>query len=736
MISKKKILGSAAALSLGALLAAGAQAQTTVLPEMFVTPEPPIENTTAGPVQGYRALSATTATRTDTPLEQLPQNIQVIPRSVIDGEGAVTVSEAVVNASNAQPVDTRAVGNVAQVPLTIRGFGAEQWTDGYAGNLFLAGDHDALVNVERIEVLKGPNALIYGAGGGSPVGGAINVISKMPMDKPRYEIGGALGSEQYRNGYVDVNQPLSVDKGVLFRFTGEYTTDRSFIDVLDSQRYSVNPTLLLTSREGTSLSIQAFDSKQRQQAYPGLPVDGTLFGAYRVRDSLYIGPSNIDPSYSEIQGFTTTFDHRFNETWSTNIKLRLSRSEMNQNSQSPLLDATGTGGTPLIPPSTFDLNNTQVFDRQREFGINPALQAKFAAGPSRDSLLLGLDFSHVKDQGFMNVDTLGNVCFLLGLGCSPVLVDLNNPVFTVPYTPPVPGTGEATSFFDFDNTYITKGAYAQLLSTLYDRVHLLVGARLASIDISYQENALVPPTTFKTDKTKLLPRVGGVVDLTKTLSAYASYGEGMKWVPFSQTFAQPEPEMSKQTEAGLKFNLNDALTGTLAVFDIGRTGVPFSSAAGVGGLSSQKSRGFEADVIYQLGRSWSLLGSYGVTNAYFVEATGAGVAAGNKLPAVPEQSGRLWVDYRFDGERLRGWSAGGGLYSASSQYVDPQNRWKTDGYCIFDARIGYDAKKFRASVTVKNLTGKQYYTPYTWFGGQVAPGSPRTFYGQLSFTFD
>ena len=99
-------------------------------------------------------MTATSATKTDTPLERLPQNIVVIPRSVIDDQGSTTVSEAVTNVSNVRPPDTRMIGNVEQVPVKIRGFGAEMWTDGYPGNLFLAGDRDGLANVERIEVPK------------------------------------------------------------------------------------------------------------------------------------------------------------------------------------------------------------------------------------------------------------------------------------------------------------------------------------------------------------------------------------------------------------------------------------------------------------------------------------------------------------------------------------------------------------------------------------------------------
>ncbi|MFX4721632.1 hypothetical protein ABTB22_19610, partial [Acinetobacter baumannii] len=87
----------------------------------------------------------------------------------------------------------------------------------------------------------------------------------------------------------DINQPLNDTKTALFRITGEYGQSKSFIDVLSPSHYNVNPTLTLTPREDTSLTIQGFVSQQRQQAYPGLPVEGTLFGAYRVRRDLYFG---------------------------------------------------------------------------------------------------------------------------------------------------------------------------------------------------------------------------------------------------------------------------------------------------------------------------------------------------------------------------------------------------------------------------------------------------------------
>jgi iron complex outermembrane receptor protein len=687
--------------------------------------QPAVIQTTAGAVQGYRALTASSATKTDTPIERLPQNIVVIPRSVIEDQGATTVTEAITNVSNVRTVDTRMIGNVEQVPVRIRGFGAEMWIDGYPGNLFLAGDRDGLANVERIEVLKGPNALLYGGGAGSPVGGTINVISKLPTDKAKYEVGGTFGSYQYWNPYFDINQPLNDAKTALFRITGEYGQSRNFTDVLTPSHYNINPTLTLTNREDTSLTIQGFVSEQRQQAYPGLPVDGTLFGAYRVRRELYFGDPNIPESYSRLHGATVTLDHEFNNVWSANIKARWSQSEFRQFSQSPLNDATFTGGTPVFPPALFDVNNVDVLDRQQEFSINPSLKARFAVGPTTNTLLFGADYSRVNDAGYMNTDLLG----LLG-----ATVDLSspNPVFPR-FTTPDPSSPTFVQFNKFDNSYLTKALYTQLQSTIYDRIHLLAGVRLNSIDTSYNEFATAPPGIFKTDATKALPRTGIVFDVLKGFSLYASYGEGMKWTPFSTAFVAGPPETSQQREAGIKFNWDNVLTGTVAVFDIDRQNVPYTTAAFTGALSSQKSRGFETDVIFQPTRNWSVLASYGHTDAFFVD-DGLG-PAGKKLPFVPENSGRIWANYKFDGP-WTGWSAGAGIYAASSQYVDALNRWRTGGYYTVDAKIAYETKNFRAAFIVKNLTGEEYYTPYTWFGGQVAPGAPRSFYLQTSYKFD
>ena len=681
--------------------------------------------TTAGPVDGYRALSAISATKTATPIEQVPQSIQVIPRSVITDQNNVTVTEAIQNVSNVQGTNTIAIGTTAPGGLiNVRGFPAQQYLDGM-NVMYNVGDRDSVVNVERIEVLKGPNAILYGGGAGSPLGGAINIVSKLPTDKASGEAGFTFGTNNYIQPYFDINQPLSADKTVLFRFTGTYTSNDTFVDVVHQNRYSFNPTLTFTNKEDTTLTIQGRVSRLEQQAYQGLPAVGTVAGSFRLNPSLYIGPTDIPKSYSEVKSVTATFDRKLDSIWSFNVKARWADQSFDQRSQT-----TQTAAPDVALPSTWSLINVDLLQKQQEFSVNPNLEARFRLGPTNNVWLTGADYSRITDRGHMNTD----------LGIPPVDL-VNNPVFPTPYTDPTP-TSAAFFFpyYDFVSAYTTKGVYTQLQSTIYDRLHILAGVRLASINIDYTENfpfftGTFAPTQFGTDTTKALPRVGAVLDLIPGLSVYGSYSEGMQASPFTQALnTNIAPETSKQVEGGFKFNINNQLSGTVAVFDIKRENVPITIGVGIGALSAQESKGYEADLIWQPTRNWKVMASYGHTDVRFLDSN-LGAPQGNKVSGVPEDSGRFWVNYTFDVPALTGWSAGAGVYVASSQYVDNLNVYKAPGYFTVDAKIAYETEHWRASFNVKNLTGEKYFVAFPWFGGQVAPGDGRAFYGTLAYRY-
>ncbi len=675
--------------------------------------------TTAGPVQGYRAISAMSSTKTATPLEQIPQSIQVLPKRLLDDQRPRSIGDALQNVSNTQGPSDVGIGNSDMTPIKIRGFGADLWLDGMPV-LYGTGNRDAFSNIERIEVLKGPSAILYGGGPGSAISGAVNMISKLPTHVASGEIGISVGSHDYLRSYFDFNQPITSNGTVLFRMTGEYSGANSYIDVLEAKRYAINPTVTFTNKTDTTLTVQGSFSKFSQQAYPGMPAVGTVAGNFKLNPWMFPADPNIIPSYTKRDGVTVTLDHRIDPVWAFNVKARYTNSVNQQDSQGPQTAAPDMGGT------TWSMLNVNMFQEQEEFSINPNLRAKFSVGNTKNMLLLGADYSRVTDSGFMYSD----------LGVMPV--DLTNPIFLTPYTKPNPFSPFFFPWYDFNGTYTTKGAYAQLQSSISGRVHLLAGARLANLDVKYHEKVpyfgagFFPPETFTVDKTKLLPRAGIVVDLVPGLSAFASYSEGMRWTAFTQA-KELAPEESQQLEGGLKYKIGHQLSGTVSVFDIKRTNVP----VGVGLITdtaAQHSRGFEADMIWQPTSEWKVLAAYGYTDAEFADNK-LSTPEGNKLPNVPAHSGRLWVDYAFAAEAFKGWSIGAGIYASTGSFVDNLNVYKTKSYVTVDAKVGYDSKHWTASLHVKNLTGEQYFVPYSWFGGQVAPGAPRAVYGQVSYKY-
>jgi len=303
-------------------------AQDSLLIEKIEVLGDPIEQTTAGKVDRYQALSADSATKTRTSLKEIPQSIQVITAQVIEDQQALTVSEVLRNVSGIVTNNIR-VAPVYEGVL-VRGFKGDFMQDG--SNLFNnTGDRESLINVERIEVLKGPNAIIYGGNSGSPEGGAINLVSKMPEKEAFGKIDITTGSNGLLQPAFDINQPLS--DSFLFRMTGEYTKSESEVDVLERQIYNINPTLKWLMNPNTALTLQGKISRWKGQDYQGLPATGSVAGAFKIDRNLFIGDQNLPDTTSDLNSIAAILDHKFNDIWSLNAKVRSANSDVDERIQ-------------------------------------------------------------------------------------------------------------------------------------------------------------------------------------------------------------------------------------------------------------------------------------------------------------------------------------------------------------------------------------------------------------------
>lgn len=659
------------------------------LPEIIITGENQ---------DGYGASSSATATKTNTPIIETPQSIHVIPPQVIQDQQNVILGETLKNVSS---VVTNAEFSPPVFDATrIRGFAAEQWVDGFT-QYYNPGDRESLINVQSLEVLKGSNAVLYGGGSGSPVGGVVNVVSKLPQPKPFGEFGIKLGTHGFAQPFFDVNQPMT--EAALFRITGEYTATDSNVDVVEQARYNLNPSLTLTNHNGSTLSLQGKNSRWEQQDYQGLPATGTITGDFKIDEDLFIGNRNVPDSTSEFDGLWATLDQKINDIWSFHLKARYAESNFDEKTQ-----LISSNVPDFFPPSTWSIMNTRLYQEQTEQSLLASVVAKFDAGMTKNTLLMGLDFSELEDTGFMHGD----------LG-SAGAVDLTNPIFDLVYANPDPSSPFTLIFSDAIVENITYGAYVQLQSTVAERAHLLAGLRQAHVEVSYNEQSV--GSNQKTDQDKLLPRLGAVFDLDNHFSIFTGYSEGLRGQPFA-IFAPgstPQPAESSNIEGGIKFDVDGHLVGQLALYQTERSNVAVGFPATPTG--EQRARGFDADMTWQPNRTWKILANYAHTNAEFTDDASALVLAGNQLSGVPKNSARLWMNYSFQQQSLSGLSAGLGVYWQSEVFVDDANQFKVDGYHTFDTALNYQTRRYNFGLTVKNLTNEDYYQYYNYLGGRVQP---------------
>lgn len=649
-------------------------------------------------VNGYRAEAVSSATRTETPLKETPQSVQVITPQLLRDQAPVTMAEALTNISGAQgnvPLQTPAFESTK-----LRGFPAQFYRDGIS-NYVNAGDANAMASVERIEVLKGPNAILYGGGVGAPLGGVINIVSKKPEDRDFATLGLTYGTNGYVEPSFDINRRLS--DGVLFRMNGSYVRSDADVDVIRNDRYALSPSLTIGHGTDTRLTIEGYLSRWEGQDYQGLPAAGTVAGDFRLDRDLYLGDPDIPRSHTETRKLTLTLDHDFNDIWSNRTQLRYGTTEVEQITQITL------SATPDAGPTSWNLFNSYVPGEQTEYSLNTAFQGRFDTGAWSHTVLFGADWSRIKDYSLMYMDYAGSN-------------DLLNPgpwpAWTMPST---------LAMGEGNGRYTTTGAFAQVQSS-HDRWHLLAGLRLAYLKTDYDSEGYGRRDTLS--DTRLLPRLGVVYDVTEQLSTFASYSEGMSANAFYFYASTPKPEYSRQLEIGMKYD-DGTLSGSIAAFRINRRNVPVTNPEDPTFLTSitegqQQSQGVELDAVWQPAGPWRVMANYAYTDAELTADIPNGAPAGSDLPGVPRHSGSIWLDYDQRDAAGSGWRAGVGVHAASSSWINQVNSYKTAGYAVVNASGSYTAGATTYSVAVKNLLDRDYDLPF-WqmMEGRVAPAPER-----------
>lgn len=652
----------------------------------------------------YTAPTSSSATRTDTPLTQVPQSVQVITSLLLQEQDRRTLGDALVNVSGVTP--TRS-DEILFIPPILRGFPGEVYLDGlpiFAGNQ-QAYDPTGLVGVERIEVLKGPSATLYGGGLGTPLGGIINIETARPSDTVGGYLAMRAGSFSTWNPYGDINVPLT--SAISARLAGEYQSNDSWIDKVKGKRWSVQPSLSFQIDPDTELLLQAQFNRRNNLEYSGLPADAALAGTID-RNAFPGSPINQPWTKNKNNMGTATLRHAFSDR----VKLTVTGRYYDSN-----VDESGSFVYPgLAGPGTaapdYDVFPITMVNRTKEASVDANLAAEVDMLGGTHTLLAGVNYDWTSFYSAMG----------LFVSDSPSgTIDLSDPAYDLGYTAQTPVNSYT------DDRFETFAAYVQDQAT-FGRLHLTGGLRVTSL--KFIENSNIGVANDKT-YTHVSPRIGGTLDVVPGVSLFAGYATAFR-APFGFIGTQAaKPETSSNIEGGVKLALpGTGLSGTIAVFRQTHDNVVVSDPGNVGFYiqsGRQRARGVEADIVWEPSPAFSLLANYA-----FTDTRDDGVAPGDKLARVPESSGRVAARYRVLHGAGKGLSFGAGLTAFTARQLTLPNTIAVPGYPVIDAQASYDIGRFTLVVSVVNLGGRKAWDPYSYLGYPVvAPNQPRSAYVTL-----
>ncbi|MEB3219812.1 MAG: TonB-dependent receptor [Nostocales cyanobacterium 94392] len=665
----------------------------------------PIELMVTAERSGYRVPNSSTATKTDTPLRDIPQSIQVIPQQVLEDRNVRELREALETAGGVTSQGARGT-SVFGENFQIRGFDVRDsiFRDGIPTiSLGVLTTSD----IESVEILKGPASVLFGQG---EPGGVINLVSKQPLFEPFASTSFTVGSFDTYRGAIDLSGPLNDSKTVRYRLNASYDNYGSFRDFVDGDRFSISPTVTWDISPDTSLNVYARYVTERETIDEGLPE--TSNGVVDIPRSRFL---NEDFGEFEQEQFNIgyTLNHKFNEDWS--IRHALQYLEYEPIRYYPYFDSFDEATGEL---SRIELASDETY---RRFFTNADVTGKFKTGSIQHKLLFGVEYRrNTEDPSFQFSDPYPSI-------------NVFNPVYTrTPF--------EIAPDFFRDDRVEQIGIYLQDQIDLLPNLKVLAGIRYDSADqFRTERNLGEPRTEFEQTDSAWSPRFGIVYQPIPPLSLYASYTRS-----FNPSFGtnrnngEPfKPETGRQFEIGAKADLSDSLSLTLAAFDIRKQNISTTDPDNIAfeiQTGEQTSRGFELNLGGEISRGWKITAAYTYLDA-FVSEDNTDIE-GNRLAKVPENQFSLWTTYEIQKGNLKGLGFGLGLFYVGERQRDLDNTYTLPSYFRTDAALFYKRDNWRAQLNIENLFDIDYFRSanYSFVGGGVNPGKP--FAVSASFAID
>ncbi len=646
----------------------------------------------------YAVYSSSTALKTDTPLMQTPASIQVIPKTVLHDQQAYRLEDVLKNVSGVQSYHAYGGDHENYV---MRGF--LQSTVNYRNGIRIPFTKFDLANIDRVEVLKGASAMMYGFG---DPGGMITTVTKQPSSTPHYSLEQRFGSFDFYRTEASATGPLSKKNGLNYRMDFSYLDRGSFRQYMGNDRIFFAPTVSWDATPDTKLTF-AYEHYEDNNAYDyGTPAIGNQLARIPISRTLtgVVGERN----HTNNNLYDFRIDHRINNNIKLNAGAVASQYDKYWNNvylatvnQTPGANFGNVGRRQWLGPEkgntlTSWINGTFDFET---YGV----KHKFLLGTEYYSS----DVNYQVSSG-NTIDTIN----IFNPNIAPISDATLNQFRNL----------SPNSIVATDST--TKALYLQDQLTFWNSLHIMGGFRYDWVErdqsLSWWATPAAPTAGIDSRTDDFVsPRAGILYEASDWLSLFGNFSESFGPASDYDNGGQKLYDLftATQFEGGVKTQFFDGkLNASVAYFDLERTQFfqdPNSDLINMSIPVKGKSKGVEFDMQGQIYEGLSLIGTYAYTDAKITNDLTAPANVGHRLPYAPTHQGSAWLKYDFNNDILKGFTLGAGVYLSGRRYGDAANSYYDRAYTRLDLMAGYKRKlgavNLTTQVNINNVNDAEYY---------------------------
>lgn len=671
----------------------------------------------------YKISDSRSGMRTDTPLIDTPQAVNVVSMKQIEDQASNNIGEAI----RYVPGVFSAQGEGNRETLVFRG-------NSTTGDFFVDGTRDDvqtyrdLYNIERLEIFKGPNAMIFGRGG---IGGLVNRVTKVADWQLTRDFRLEGGSDNFVRAQFDLGAPIN--DAFAARIVGVYQDSDSYREGVNFNRWGFNPTISLKLGSDTIIHAGYEHFQDDRVADRGVParfgagINGAVVGPLVTPRNQFFGDPGNSPTGTNTDAASLLIEHYFSDTVS--IRNRTRYADYHKYYQNIFPGAINAAETTVALSAYRQFTTRENLINQTDFN------AEFNTGSIKHTLLIGAEFARQKTDNVREEGRFtGNLALLI------VPISQSNIDTDLTWTQ-IASSGDNAGVTDI------AAGYIQDQIEFSSAVQLVVGGRyeIVKTDVTDRRTVGFPVNqqrAFEVTDNLFSPRVGVILKPAEKASIYMGYSRtylprsGDQLTGLSITNQNLAPESYQNYEVGAKWDILPAFNVQAAVFQLDRDNVlalsdPNNASSPTVPIGRQRTRGVELSAAGNINKAVSMVAAYTYSDGKYLDNVSGTVRAGNLLPNMPKHSASLWT--RID--PVRNFGAAVGVIYAGKRYASTDNFVALPDYTRVDAALYYTiSQKLSAQLNVENVFGTRYYL-YAHSNNNITPGSPTAFKLSLNAKF-